>query len=535
LFPIWAAAAALLAVLASAPFVEAGFNDDWGYAHIALNLAKTGHFYYGNLSVPTLLFQAYWGSALIHLFGFSFQLLRFSTLPFAMGCGVLCYRIARMAGLPAPSALFASVALVTSPLFTPLAASFMTDVYGCFFTLLAIYLGALAGRESLTARKICLWLTASTVAGYVGGLDRQLVYIASGSVLLWAIWNWRREGTILITAVGLLAALCGGALLVLQWQAQQPDAMGMKIYTVSTWRKAAIFPGQAILTLALLILPAIAGFGKARTTLRLYAISSASVAGGFTLYWRLGHHLLFPWMTNLILPVGILPPGIEMRGSRPVVLGQEASILITVVVLAALVHLGAMLLGSFRMRVGDFLQAPAAVQLIGLFGAAYFVTLVFISRDEVFDRYLLPLLPIALIAILLLNRTPALSNWIVLAIFALYGVATTHDYFSELQARVTAFQNLRAIGIEERHISGGVELDGWTQAKLKGKMFLPPKDAIPGPNEYWLARLTPAIDPHYMLSWSVEPGTALASLPAVSFVTWLPPFRREVKILVPEN
>jgi hypothetical protein len=540
-FPVLCALVALLAVLASLPFVEAGFNDDWGYAYIALNLARTGHFSYGSLSAATLLFQAYWGSALIHLFGFSFQLLRFSTLPFAMGCAVLCYRLARLANLPPASSLFASLALVSSPAFIPLAASFMTDVYACFFMLLAYYCGACAGREGESLRGKILWLASSTLAGYVGGLNRQTVYAASGSVLLWAIWHWRRDRAVRSAAGFLLVALCLGAGLAVRWQWQQPLSVGFLIYETPSWRKAAIFPAQAILTLTLFILPAIVRFGKGRVRPLHYAISSAAVLAGFVIYWQVSHHLLFPWMVNLVSSIGILIQGNEMKGVHPEVLGHGVRIVITLAVLASLVRVGAVLLDSSRVReaVANFQRTPV-LQILAILAIAYMGFLLMQSRIMVFDRYLMPMIPVALILALAVSKSagknsPGPENWAVLVVFALYGIAITHDYFASVKARVAAYGALQSQGIPAREICGGLELDGWTQAELAGRLYLPdPKiAATPANQEYWLLGFAPNITPRYYLSWTEEPGMKDAPIPPVSFRAWLPPFRREVRILVP--
>jgi hypothetical protein len=548
LYQLLIALTVALAVLACSPLVEAGFNDDWGYAYIVRNLAETGHFSYGGLTVATLLFQAYWGSLLVHLFGFSFQLLRFSTLPFAMGCGILSYRLTRMAALPPAPSLFAALAFVTSPLFVPLAASFMTDVYGCFFVLLSIYFGTCAAGTAVSTSSRILWLAASTVAGYAGGLDRQTGYIAPACVLLWAIWRWRHDRAALLASACLLAGLNVGAFLAIWWQWQQPLSDGLMKYQVLSLTNLAIFPAQFVLTLTVLILPAVIRFSKGglMVPVRLYAISSLAVLGGFTVYWRLSHHLLFPWMVDMISPVGILLDGLEMRGSRPIVLSRGVRIALTLAVLIVLARIGAVALGAYRPR--DLRRAmrelPVVLQIFSIFGVVYAGTLFVQSRVITFDRYLLPLIPLALIAVLLWSQmlsgaSPKAANWSLLTIFALFGIAISHDYFASLRGRLTAFQRIEASGVPPSHIDGGLELDGWTQVETTGRLYLPDVGSAASKREwpasgYSFLSVTPDIHPRYFLSWSEEPGMKNAPIPAVSFGTWLPPFHREVKILVPE-
>src|SRR5687768_9114944 len=128
--PIVCAAVPVIAVLATVPVGETGLNDDWSYARTALDAARTGKLIYNGWATTMVGVQAYWGALWIKIFGFSFITLRLSVLPLAAGCGYLIWWLGRRCGLSDRAAMFASLAVTTSPLFVPLAASFMTDVPG---------------------------------------------------------------------------------------------------------------------------------------------------------------------------------------------------------------------------------------------------------------------------------------------------------------------------------------------------------------------------------------------------------------------
>jgi Dolichyl-phosphate-mannose-protein mannosyltransferase len=553
---VFCAVAIVLAVVACRPFTEAGFNDDWSYAHIALNLARTGHMAYDGWGTPTVLFQAFLGSWLIKIFGFSFKLLRFSTLPFALGCGWLCYLLGRSAGLNSTSALFGSLAFATCPLFTPLATSFMTDVYGCFFMLSSLYCGTRADGIELSTRTRSLWLAAAVAAGFVGGLDRQTAYIAPFSVLLWALWRWRRERALFTIAGGLLALLCAAVALAFWWQIRQPLGSGMITTYDPSWTRSAIFPAKLILTLTLFIFPAVVPFGAfrwqmpSRRYLFYYMISSLCVLGGYALYWKAANNIVFPWQDDLITQFGVLPSGIVLSGQRPAVLNHAIRGMITATVLGVLVWGTAAFLrllaegpGGIVHQAGrlwqGILELPAALQISCICAATYIALMVIQARVVVFDRYLLPVIPLTLIGILapIRKRTGialAPGNWILLAIFALYGVAITHDYYAELGARLAAYRRVEALGVPSRQISGGLELDGWTQVESANRVGHPLPESNKSNPVYWFLRFTPDIDPHYYLASSEVPGLRADSLGAVVFQAWLPPFRREIRILVPE-
>ena len=103
------AAISLAALLITWPFANLPFSDDWSWAFTVKQLNQTGHLLYNGWSSPSVIAQAYWGLLWVKCFGFSFNVLRVSTLP--MGCGevFLTYALSRKAGLVAElSVLIAS-------------------------------------------------------------------------------------------------------------------------------------------------------------------------------------------------------------------------------------------------------------------------------------------------------------------------------------------------------------------------------------------------------------------------------------------
>src|SRR5690242_17480905 len=55
-------------------------NDDWTYSKSVLILKNEGKFDIGNFAAMTLFSHLIWGFAFVKVFGFSFTVLRFSTL-----------------------------------------------------------------------------------------------------------------------------------------------------------------------------------------------------------------------------------------------------------------------------------------------------------------------------------------------------------------------------------------------------------------------------------------------------------------------
>ena len=122
LYSIVCALLVAASVLGTIPVLEMGVNDDWSYTYIARGLAASGHFVYTGWANTMIGVQAWWAALFIKLFGFSFTLVRLSTLPLAVGCALLLYRLSREAGLNPSFALFGALSITLSPVFIPMAA-----------------------------------------------------------------------------------------------------------------------------------------------------------------------------------------------------------------------------------------------------------------------------------------------------------------------------------------------------------------------------------------------------------------------------
>ena len=128
-----------LCALAIRPVVEMGVNDDWSYIKTVQILAQTGHIVYNGWATAMLGWQLYLGALFVKMFGFSFTSVRLSMLLVAMAIAFLTQRTMVRAGLSDWNAALGTLVIVTSPLFLPLAFSFMTDVTGLFSIVLCLY------------------------------------------------------------------------------------------------------------------------------------------------------------------------------------------------------------------------------------------------------------------------------------------------------------------------------------------------------------------------------------------------------------
>jgi hypothetical protein len=260
-----------------------------------------------------------------------------------------------------------------------------------------------------------------------------------------------------------------------------------------------------------------------------------------------------PWIPHLILSefaterVAIM----SSPGFKSFALPLPAAILFSVPVLAAAMAFAAIAwtrlrhsLTSNRNALGDvfsWLCIPYALAYLALL-------LPRASLAFVLDRYLLGLMPIAIICLIRLYQewiAPRLpmSCFLALAIYALLAVAGTHDWFAWQRARLEAIREVQATGVPRTEIQGGFEYDGWTQLETVGfindRWIVNPPDsyqthpAVPqvaGDCALDFAPYTPTVRPKYSVVFGLEPCLAPSTYPPVSYHAWIPPFRRQVSV-----
>ncbi len=560
LYPALCAALVVACVFATVPRLEMGFNDDWSYAHSARALAMAGRITYDGWGQPMLGFQAFWGAALIRLFGFSFTLLRLSTLPFAAACAVLAYLLGREAGLEETWAMFGAAVFALSPLFIPMAASYMTDVPSVCCWLACSWLGLRAVRAERAAPAMW-WLAAAAFVGFLGGTIRQVVWTVPLWTLAVAGWRRRKEPAVAAAAVLLWLATAAGAALCLRWFMRQPGAgLGIYAWAGYTWIDYARDWLESVLLIAVgslvFILPVLALFVATwRESLRhprtpiVAALLTGALIGGVV--WGFDDDVL---PGNIVTHNGILYEGLEALGSKPVHLPDAALYFLAAAVAVCSALAGAAAARSFRAWMHEGRGWKGLTRSAGGLGwvlllyippcLAYVAVTVY--RGYLFDRYVLPLLPAIAIPLLRIGprggRNPVpKAAWAFVALLALYGVATMHDYLASERARLEAATRLTAEGVPRNRISAGLEYDAWTELGHSGRIadrdfpdenqpaYRALADRYPVFPPYWFWAHTPSVEPVYIVSYSrLSQLHDLERFPPIGYTAWLPPFHRQV-------
>lgn len=548
----------LLCILAIRPFAEIGLNDDWSYIYSAHVLATTGHVVYNGWAAFMLGWQLYLGALFIKLFGFSFTAVRASIVVLSLVTTALIHALLLRFGLRPWNAALGTCTLVLSPLFLPLAVSFMSDVPSLFCLLICLY-GCLRAVQAESDRAANLWLIAAGLTNLAGGTVRQIAWL--GVLVMVPATAWflrRRRGTLATAAVVWLVSLAGVAL-TLHWFNHQPYVPVEKLIALKTTKAAlhifvkAIF--FSVFTVFLLLLPILLGFAShyplRDAKSRRYALGSTGLILAGVTGLSLFRHTGTRWMT-LLLGNYVTAKGVDLPltiGISPDILPRTAQACIALVVFITAALLLRMLYEA-RGSVGARLRSAWSSPLFWLFAPFLAATLVLIvTRSVMFDRYFLTLNVIAIVLLLRLyerryhQTLPAVCA-LAVAVFAVYGVAVTHDLFNGARARLAAIDEVRATGVPRSQLRAGFEYDGWTQIELAGYMNDPriqvPRNAttpwtlpagIRPQCADWMYGYTPAIHARYIFSNEINFCYAPAPFAPVTYKTWLPPYRRTILIL----
>ena len=267
------------------------------------------------------------------------DILRFATLPFSLGFVWLVYVLGRAIGLRRDLACFGALTVGTSPLFLPLAASFMTEAYACFFTTLCIY-AAIRSAEATRSQSATFWLWVLALSGIVGGSDRQTIWVAPLALIPYLFWH-RRSDRAFSAHAAATYVVCLGLLALLATHFKPPYALfalaGPELRDAIGRQSAAGF-GRLIslfLSCVMLALPGLLCFirlWKRLGGLEICLLVVGSVAVVFVLIYATGVLGIAPYIGGILSQYGIGPRAQDALGYRPVLLNTTLRIILSVLV-----------------------------------------------------------------------------------------------------------------------------------------------------------------------------------------------------------
>lgn len=453
-------------------------NDDWNYARSVKALLDEQKLIITHWSLAASLPHIALGWLASKIAGFSFDALRTVSMIGGFVSGILTYFIAARAGASRFYALLASALWLTNPLVFSLSTTFMTDVT---FIMLAAITIALCTRMIFAHAIGWRDIAIATVLAALLCLTRQTGLVIPIALLLATRFNGK-AWLPLVTAIAAVVA----------FQTWLNTAVGpLHSYVVEQeWLRQLVARGPAFIMsntmsnlicafvyLGLFLFPFfIAGYPaflrsltgtEKRSALIMFTEPVILLAVGLILT-----HSIMPLVDNVLFDLG-LGPILLGGGMKPhyFTAPKWFWVLITT---CGVIGAGALLslLVLLAARIVDkksTLNTPQRTFYSFLL-ATFVMYLAVIGFRGFFDRYLI--FPLFLLLPIVASTAPALPPgrmqvakplaMLFVLLFAVFGIAGTHDYFDWNRARWQAAHDLVDVqGISPMEIDGGLEFNGW--------------------------------------------------------------------------
>lgn len=530
-----------IAVLLANPIGDFPLNDDWSYGIAVKRLLETGNFYPTNWTSMSLVTQVLWGSIFTGLFGFSFEILRLSTLTISLLGIFSIYLLVRQLKQSRWLALLLSLSVAFNPVYFALSNTFMTDV-----PFMALSAMAMLFFVRNLQHRAWSQLLAGTLITIIAVLCRQNALFIPLAFAIGALYQQGVHKSSLLRAFTPLA-LSLAALTVFQtWLARTgktPVLYGKQIEDLlqivsspALWPQSIGLNGSLIiLYTGLFLLPVLLVLTlNSKNVMRWLSRAIIPIAVIGTLLMAFAGRLM-PIKANILNPTGLGPLSLDDTYLLNMPHKEELPTVFWAVI-SLLTMVGVCLLGWFLLpllkdtglRIYHRIfgrskpKAKWSVSLFFLSGAIiYAAPLIFLGF---YDRYLVMLMILLAFAFLSVRSIKLSTVKIMyIGIFivlptALFSIAATQDYFSWNRARWEALHRLsEEDNIHFSRINGGFEFNGY-------RLF--DNDAlINNSHDIWWEEE----DDLYMIAFGKIPGYEVVDY--YPYRSWLPPFKGQILIL----
>jgi hypothetical protein len=457
-------------------------NDDWSYAYSVKTLLEQGKIELtGWVSMP-IVTQIFWGYLFTALFGFSFDILRMSTVILGAAGIVFSYLIISEATKSVYLRFIAALMIAINPLYFLLSSTFMTDVPFFTFSIIAIFFFTkyLKSKSKINLILGIIFIIAASFIRQIGGL----------TLLAFAVvYSFDKEKAVIYKLLLLLIVLSLFIALAnfpsfIQSAIEDPlidntrmvkffDAFSLKnLFGLIPIIKNGF---AAMLYICLFLSPLfLLYFREIKLIIReknyktfIFTFISAAL---FILSLLVYFDKLLPLRPNVLFYYGFGPATLRdvdiLELQHLTVIPKSIWILLTFIGL-----INSMFISFFffihnwkkkQKKLIDFEPVKVFMFLTACF------YLIFIGLADFYDRYIIFLLPI--ITFLVLNSDHNFSIgyikkgiiYLILAVTAFFTVYETHNYFSWNRCRWEAIEYLtEELKIPKDKIDGGFEFNAW--------------------------------------------------------------------------
>lgn len=475
-FPFYLSIIWLICIILVNPFGDFPLNDDWSYARNAKALVLENKIYFDDWGAMTLIAHTMWGAFFCKIFGFSFTVLRFSTLVLGWAGLLVSYLFFQEGGMKKKHAFWATILLAFNPFYFVNSFSYMTEVPFMCFLMSAAYFSLKAINEK-GKRNILLAALFSIIAtmirqpGVLVPIAFLITYVAKnklslntvtqgvtpflltlGSLISFTIWRNSNYG--LSKNFGKTSQLIDNITNGYLENALATKASGFFIM----W-------GLFLLPMLIVL---IANFWKKIPPLG----KIISVVIALIISYPYYHSLADSYLGNTFTNFGIGPIILPSEGEFPISHLHEndwknltlVGFISAIILLKWILIRTTQLLFFIKNKTSTSVNWNTFFALATAFGYFAFLML----NNFYFDRYSLVAFPFLILMLfpqienISIPKPLKMIGHITLASIILFSIGATHDYLSWNRARWKAADySHQTLQLEPTEINGGFEYKKW--------------------------------------------------------------------------
>lgn len=461
----------LLLILIINPVGDFPLNDDWCYGKSVKTLQEEGFLKLYNWGEMTLVGQVYWGFLFTKIFGFSFTVLRWSTLVLGFASIVGIYELYKLANIPRWVMLVGVLLCMMNPIFLSLSFSFMTDIPFYCLTVWTFYFFAKALKTERW--KSIIW---AIFFCYLAFTIRQLAWVFPVVFLITMLFSKKMKRENIVKAVVPLVALIIFSLIFSYImdvnnlsQERYNSKFNLLIDNILNIDKSIIINSVLYLCrsmsyLGLLLAPIHLIYFN-RYKFKMYSI--AAIAWTIlVMIFLLKTGKILPSLDNILIDFGVGPTTLVdhswnfTTGPEP----RAPQLFWQIVTLLGVFSSVVMLFQVRRLLLAVFKKTKISplVILSFVFFVVYLTPFLIVG---VYDRYLLPLFPISIVLLgtnssLLPKKVYKYITHGFVGLISLFSICAVHDHLAWNRVRWGVLNELTETMPKEQ-IAGGVEYLTW--------------------------------------------------------------------------
>lgn len=467
-------------------------TDDWGYTRSVEELFWNNHLVVYPVVAATAIGQVFWGGLFALIFGMDLGVMRLSTVVAVAIGAVALYAILRMLGVSRNHSVLGTTLYLFNPLSFVLSFTFMTDPHFTSWLLVAVALYAKGLDEA--HRRPWVIVLGSIAAGYAFWIRQQGALIPLAVVLYLVatrkVWFDLAGVKRVLQVAAAPAIMLVGYYVWLRWfndvtAVQESFFAEMRAKGwEGAWHLVRYLTFYELMYLGLILVPILVAIapggrwrgwiagreggeasGSFRTPLGywLFLGTTGIVITGLFFVSAQGRKM--PYIPQFVGAGGLGAPDVP-GGRLRLIEWPEVYQVATILAAIGAIVAGLMICRTIVPEVSPQRAVAGLVAMVGLWQVVGVLppSFHYLNRGGSLDRYLLPLIPLAIALLLWAIRDVRLFDpvgWVVLAAVAAFSVAGTRDYLVYMDAVWSMARTANAAGVPNEKLDAGSGWDGY--------------------------------------------------------------------------